>query len=180
MLPNRKKFAKTLFHANDLYKSVLPTQSPTKTPSPTSSPTPSPTLSPTTAPPTASPIVGSTASPSMLATTTPSAYTPPCYDSPSRFRVVLPNNTYIWRDCEWVATRSTNLRCSWGDVSSICPVTCKSCDPCRDATGRFRVEYNGNNIARSCEWVANKATAYRCRFDGVTESCRKTCGLCSK
>ncbi len=158
MLPNRNKFTDDLFHANDLYTSVLPTESPTTTPSPTLSPTSSPI--------------------DVTVTTSPSLYTLPCSDSPLRFRIVKPNGSKIWRDCEWVANRSTNLRCSWGDVSSICPVTCQSCEPCGDATGRFRLDYNGDDIARDCGWVANKATAYRCKSNGVPETCPATCGLC--
>lgn len=159
VLPNRNKFIDDLFHANDLYNTVLPTQSPAKPPSPTDSPTASPTFR-------------------SLSTPSPSSSSSSCADSPLRFRTEKPNGAKISRDCSWVANKSTNLRCSWEGVSSICPVTCDSCEPCRDSSSRFRLTYNGKKITRDCTWVGNKATKQRCKSFGVTESCRETCGVC--
>ncbi len=34
-----------------------------------------------------------------------------CYDSPFRFRTKKPSGETIWRDCKWVATKSSKWRC---------------------------------------------------------------------
>jgi hypothetical protein len=38
------------------------------------------------------------------------------------------------------------------------------------------LDWNGKRIARNCVWVANKQTETRCSVNGVSETCRGTCG----
>ena len=129
-----------------------------------------------TSAPTASPVaVGETTSAPSSTTTSTST----CVDSPQRFRTRKTDGSVIWRDCSWVAAKSTNLRCSWEGVSSMCPDTCGMCDgTCFDGENRFRVNFNGKRIARDCTWVGNKSTNMRCAADGVSETCRLTCDNC--
>jgi len=101
-----------------------------------------------------------------------------CNDSPVRFRTRKPTGEIIWRDCGWVANKSTSWRCTFEGVSSICRATCNSCNPCHDATNRFRVTYQGRNIARDCDWVANRATKSRCKSSGVPVTCPVACDAC--
>ncbi len=149
---------------------------PAPTPSPTALFSSSPSQSAvTTASPTTSAVT--TASPTTSSTTSS------CVDSPVRFRTTNPKTgSYIWRDCVWVASKSTNQRCTWDDVSSMCPKTCKICSSsgssCTDATGRFRVLLNGKKIARDCEWVGNRSTNFRCAAFGVAVTCPVTCKNC--
>lgn len=107
--------------------------------------------------------------------------TPVCVDSPLRFRVIR-NDKIRWKTCEWVATRSTKFRCGLEGVGIMCPDTCAdSCSSCTDATLRFKVLlWNGKTGARDCGWVKKKNTLNRCKVDGVSESCRATCGVCSR
>ena len=104
--------------------------------------------------------------------------TPVCEDSSLRFRIIR-NGKRRWKTCEWVATRSTNLRCSMEGVNTICPETCDTCSSCTDSPLRFKVFWNGKTRAKDCGWVKNKSTLKRCEADGVSESCRATCGVCS-
>jgi len=102
-----------------------------------------------------------------------------CADSPFRFKVIKTGTTNkITRDCEWAATRSTNLRCSYEGVAETCPLTCGKCQTCIDSTSRIRFMYNGRFITRDCGWVRNKNTLGRCRVAGMEHSCRKTCNQC--
>ena len=84
------------------------------------------------------------------------------------------------RYCSWVATKQTVQRCAAEGVAAMCPSTCGTCDTCVDSEVRFKFYYNGSTkkITRSCVWVANKATAFRCGTDGISDSCRLTCGQC--
>jgi len=50
---------------------------------------------------------------------------------------------------------------------------------CVDSTMRFKVDFEGNKIARFCAWVARKDTAIRCDIPGINETCPSTCGTCS-
>ena len=52
-------------------------------------------------------------------------------------------------------------------------------EECSDSTLRFKFEYDGEEITRSCRWVARKDTEERCAIDGVSEMCADTCGTCS-
>ena len=134
---------------------------------------------PVTSPPTASPTDSSspTTLPSITPTLSPTKSSS-CNDSPLRFRTFKPDGQRIWRNCEWVATQSTNWRCSFEGVSNTCPLTCGTCETCVDSPLRLRVVWNGKRIARSCSWVENKATIQRCKADGISDTCRKTCGTC--
>ena len=101
----------------------------------------------------------------------------PCNDSTVRFRL-RKNGRNIARSCVWVANKDTKNRCAIEGVSSMCPKTCGTCDPCIDGTARFKLVYNDRKITRSCEWVAKKQTSQRCTAAGVSGACRLTCGSC--
>ena len=162
--------------------SMIPTSSPTTTPSKFTSTLPSP--SPleqflVSIPPTSFPVMSSfpTTLLSIVPTSSPTK-TSSCIDSPLRFRTFKPDGKKIWRSCEWVATKTPKWRCSFEGVSTACPLTCGTCDLCVDSLLRMRVTWNGSRIARSCSWVENKATIQRCKANGISDSCRRTCGTC--
>jgi hypothetical protein len=151
------------------------TAAPTK--SPVEAPTKSPVESPVEAP-TKAPVKAPTKAPTKAPVKAPTPTSSSCEDSTLRFKVVY-NGNKISRGCDWVAKRSTKLRCAADGVPSHCPVACgTSCSPCIDASNRFRVTYNGNKISRDCDWVAKRSTKLRCAADGVTDTCRLTCGAC--
>jgi hypothetical protein len=101
-----------------------------------------------------------------------------CSDTTLRFKTVM-NGKKIFRYCTWVANQSTVYRCGLDGVSSMCPVTCGTCEVCIDGTARFKVEYNDKKITRDCTWVSKKATSQRCSLDdGISYACRSTCALC--
>ncbi len=102
-----------------------------------------------------------------------------CEDSPFRFKVIKTGETKkLTRDCTWVETRSTNLRCSYDGVAETCPLTCGKCETCADSTSRIRFMYNGRFMNRDCTWVKNKNTVGRCKIAGMKNTCRKTCNQC--
>ncbi len=101
-----------------------------------------------------------------------------CNDTSLRFKTRFPGGDIITRTCSWVAAKSTSHRCGLSDVSSMCPFTCGTCDPCVDGTARMRFTYNDNKVTRSCSWVGNKDTTNRCALDGMKDACRETCGSC--
>ncbi len=117
--------------------------------------------------------------PSTVTTPAPlpsSTSTSPCSDSPNSFRASKIDGSKLWRDhWTWIAKKSTNLRCLWEGITSIYPVTFDSCDPRRESSIQFRMEYNGKKSTRDCGWVGNKATTQRCKSNGVEESCCETC-----
>jgi hypothetical protein len=124
-----------------------------------------------------SPVAAPIAAPVAAPVASPTSTT--CEDSTLRFRVLY-NGNKISRDCGWVAKKSTKLRCAADGVPSHCPVACgTSCSPCIDASNRFRLTYDGKKISRDCSWVAKRSTKLRCAADGVTDTCRLTCGACS-
>lgn len=131
-------------------------------------------------PETSTPTVAHTTSPTSTAPmASPTSPSSSCHDSPLRFRVIKPTTgEKIFRDCLWVSNRSTNIRCSWDGIRSMCPVTCNACDmySCVDGENRFKVVWNGKKVARDCTWVGNKQTVMRCNADGVNDTCRGTCG----
>ncbi len=51
--------------------------------------------------------------------------------------------------------------------------------PCTDSNIRFKVQWNGKRVSRSCNWIANKLTNARCAIDGVSDICADTCGTCN-
>jgi len=100
-----------------------------------------------------------------------------CVDSSSRFRIVKPTGKKIWRGCAYVA-RNAASRCNFDGASETCPVTCNTCDVCVDSPSRFKIRKNdGRKISRDCTWVATKPNQ-RCSLEGVTNTCRQTCGAC--
>ena len=150
VLPNRNNFPNDLYNQIDLY-----TTGPTA---------PTPTAPTPTAP-------------------TPTAPTPTggvsCEDSPFRFRVTKTDGNTVSRGCDWVANKSTNMRCKLEGVANQCPSTCNTCSTCVDSTLRFRFEFSDKGkITRDCGWVANRGTNARCRVDGMEHTCRETCNNC--
>jgi hypothetical protein len=53
-------------------------------------------------------------------------YCSTCVDSPLRFKFSY-NNETITRNCKWVGTRSTKMRCQVPGMENICPNTCSNC-----------------------------------------------------
>ena len=167
--------------------SSLPSQEPTLSPTlliSTASPSDTPSIAPSYIPsllpsqePSLSPTLAVSAAPSPITSSSPSVLST-CYDSPLRFIIIKPDGKKITRSCEFVASRSTNLRCSWEGVKSMCPFTCGTCDTCVDSTSRWKVIWKGKKITRSCVWVINRATLQKCGTDGISDTCRKTCGTC--
>ena len=77
-------------------------------------------------------------------------------------------------NCEWVDEEDL---CSNQKLSEMCPSTCESCGECADSRLRFKfTKRNGRMIARKCGYVRNNDD--RCDIDGISETCRDTCGSC--
>lgn len=111
-----------------------------------------------------------------LPTPTPPSGT--CQDSIFRFKLIK-NNKTITRGCDWVANKSTRDRCQISGVKEHCPSTCSSCSNCIDSINRFKFQFNGKVIIRSCTWVSNKNTSGRCtNIVGMADTCRDTCNNC--
>ena len=132
--------------------------SPKPTPAPTGTPTSSPTGTPTTPLPTQGPTIK-------------------CVDSALRLKI-QEGSEKISRSCVWVGRKDVKNRCALDGVAAACPVTCGTCSVCEDpdALLRFRFEYDGVSIVRSCDYAARKSTNLRCAAMG--DVCRKTCGKC--
>lgn len=122
----------------------------------TDAPTTSPPTTIPSAIPTFVPTIHNTESPSLTPTfsflpSAPPSHSPTnwCVDTNLRFR-------FKWwyrrmrRDCEWVGRRMTKKRCQIPGVASMCPQTCKKCNPCDDGSLRFRFRYNKRMISRDC------------------------------
>merc|ERR1712127_256839 len=79
------------------------------------------------------------------------------------------------RTCKW-AERNTAKRCAKGNgkVSAHCPQTCGACSTfaCEDSFKRFYLK-NGNK--KSCFWVKQRNTQFRCSKEGIDTTCRSTC-----
>jgi hypothetical protein len=83
----------------------------------------------------------------------------------------------LTRSCAWAARKDTSNRCSLiGDAA--CPALCGTCSVCADPTIRFRFDYNGKTIARSCEWVGRVPEKVSGRCAATGNICRQTCGKC--
>jgi hypothetical protein len=106
--------------------------------------------------------------------TTPTSST--CEDSTLRFQIVN-NGKKITRDCTWVSNKPYRCNVIAG-ANTHCPNTCGRCSICEDATNRFKVFLKGKKRARDCIWVANRSTNIRCKLDGISDTCRDTCGTC--
>jgi hypothetical protein len=99
-----------------------------------------------------------------------------CEDSTLRFKVEN-NGKKINRDCAWVKKKP--FRCNViAGANTHCPKTCDRCSVCEDATNKFKLFLNGKNRSKNCSWVAKKSTNQRCKLDGVSGTCRETCGTC--
>lgn len=109
--------------------------------------------------------------------TSPTVAPVSCFDSSLRFKLTW-NSKRITRGCSWVANKKTSARCAVEGVSAHCVYTCGTCDVCEDSSVRFKLEWNSKRITRGCPWVANKNTIARCAVEGVSDSCRSTCGQC--
>jgi len=118
------------------------------------------------------------------ATSTPSIATPaptpdPCQDSPLRIKFVF-GGEKITRSCQWIENKPT-YRCKEETVagaSKMCPLSCNTCSTCVDSDLRFKVtKDDGAIVTRSCVWVA-RAKNQRCKYYGVSDTCRLTCEKC--
>ena len=101
-----------------------------------------------------------------------------CADSTYRFRTVHPSTgKRMFKTCVWAGTKSTNFRCTFDGVSSICPDTCSTCDTCVDSSTRMKFVKDGKTITRDCGWTGVKPNS-RCKIDGMKLACRQTCNNC--
>ena len=91
-----------------------------------------------------------------------------CVDSPLEFK-----KWKITRKCGWVAKKD---RCSKKKFASHCPDTCNICSTCQDSSRRFKMRPTAKNF-RSCKYISKKREI-RCAKNGVSATCRATCGLC--
>ena len=159
-----------------LEPSVVPTIGPSNPPTSSIKPSPSPSAAPVgspvtvTTPPTGSPVVAPVAAPTT------------CVDSTLRLMILGANGTRIVRSCTWVANQDTATRCALSGVDQACPSTCGVCSTCADPTSgttglRFKFTKEGDEIDKTCEWVARKHTQSRCAL--TSNICRSTCGLCA-
>jgi len=101
-----------------------------------------------------------------------------CVDSFYEFKVKDSDGLKKYRDCSWVAKKDTQDRCNLKGVTHICPVTCQSCDKCKDTTLllKFLDTTNGDQQAKKkCNWVKKE---HKCNIDGMPNACRKTCSNC--
>jgi M6 family metalloprotease-like protein len=133
--------------------------------------------------PVASPVIPPVEQPVEQPVSSP--VTPPssstCNDGPFRFAIFKPDGKRIMRYCSWAANQSTNLRCSWDSVATMCPSTCGTCNTCVDSSARFKFYKEPTatkRITRSCIWVANTSTNARCNIEGMADTCRETCDNC--
>ncbi len=136
-------------------------------------PTIKPSIDTSTAPSSPPTIVPSTAP--SLHQTVPTPNTD-CSDSTLRFRTVSGLGRNVWRDCFWVGNKK--YRCNNEGIATMCRLTCGICDTCQDSNQRFKLVKDGKIIARDCDWVGNRQIVVRCGYDGVAQTCPRTCGLC--
>jgi hypothetical protein len=116
-----------------------------------------------------------TGSPTAPTTTPPSPTGNSCADSQFRFKVRI-NGRFKAKDCGWVS--NSPGRCSLSGVSTHCPSTCGTCSICSDGSLKFKLTlHNGQSRFKVCSYVAKKPEN-RCNWDGVEDTCRRTCGTC--
>ncbi len=161
--------------------SPIPNPAPTPVTTAPNPNTTAPSTRPTTEP---APTPTTPTTPAPAPTPTAPAPTPTgsegCADSPLRFRTLnFAGTRVVWRGCDWVGNKP--YRCNDDDLAAMCPVTCDVCDEfaCEDAPMRFKVDKDGQKIARDCNWVGTRSTRYRCSLDGVSETCPETCDSCT-
>ena len=96
-----------------------------------------------------------------------------CSDSPLKFKVGK-----ILHHCKWAVNK---IRCKKPGVSIHCPSSCGTCSKyaCTDTWKKFKISPTKQ---KSCKWVGQKwnTRQKRCNIGGVSETCRKTCGHCTK
>lgn len=157
--------------------------SPGSTPAPSSVPSTEPSPGLTPAPsgvPSTKPALGLTPAPSGVPSIMPSPGPAVCEDSTYKFKTRRPSDMkQIWGTCVWAAKKPSR-RCAWKRVSSYCPLTCNSCDPCIDAIGKFKFQRNPTDTykwLRNCRWTGLEPTE-RCAIVDMDRTCRVTCGNC--
>jgi hypothetical protein len=137
------------------------------------------TIAPSDAPST-EPSPGLTPVPSGVPSIMPSPGSGVCEDSTYKFKTARPSDMKkIWGTCAWAA-RKPSRRCAWKRVSSYCPLTCNSCDPCIDAIGKFKFQREPTDDfkwLRNCRWTGVEPTE-RCAIADMNRTCRVTCGNC--
>mmetsp|Transcript_11755 Transcript_11755/g.17849 ORF Transcript_11755/g.17849 Transcript_11755/m.17849 type:complete len:595 (+) Transcript_11755:45-1829(+) len=113
-----------------------------------------------------------TSAPTAFPSHSPSTSTLSCNDSPLEFSY---QDQFI--TCADVAS-SQNL-CSDTEIQAICPGTCGTCSNCVDPT--LTLNYfnpsKGKWQTKGCDVIAQHPSV-RCEFDGVSDTCRATCGTC--
>jgi len=125
-------------------------------------------------PPTSTPTSTPTNQPSGIPSQSPVAK---CVDSPLKMFF----KDGFFRTCSWVtkadeATRDKRCENEPG-LASHCPSACGTCIVCSDSGKRFKTVENKKDI-KSCAWVKRKNLKMRCKKEGVTQTCKKTCGIC--
>jgi hypothetical protein len=88
------------------------------------------------------------------------------------------NNKLRYNSCNWVARKP--YRCAnVSGAAETCPSTCGTCSNCTDSPLRFKITNEGGLVKKkSCVWVGKTNTHKRCKLNGVSDICRKTCGSC--
>lgn len=95
-----------------------------------------------------------------------------CNDSPLAFKIKI-GGEIVSKTCAW-AKKKKESRCRKGGVKRTCPLTCESCDVCKNSP--YRLEITSTKV-KTCEWVKRKKER-RCMLEGVADSCRKLCSNC--
>merc|ERR1712038_1162038 len=177
-----------VYGSEDVIPSSFPTELPSAVPSilpssiPSSFPTELPSASPSILPSSISTSIPtfmpSASFSSSAPTATPSTFEE-CVDSPLLFKFQKPSGGKTsFKTCENYVASNSEKKCI-GPNKISCPKTCASCDNCVDSKLKFMINVDGENMKKTCaNWVANKP-AERCEYEGVRETCRKTCQLCS-
>lgn len=79
---------------------------------------------------------------------------------------------------EAIAAGQAIIDLYYDDGPTPSPVPAPTSNSCVDSPLRFKLTWNGKNIARNCIWVTNKLTSKRCAVEGVSAMCPKTCNTC--
>jgi len=91
-----------------------------------------------------------------------------CFDNHKKFRINQEGQPK--RRCKgWEKSGF----CGTSKVDRLCPVTCGICS-CKNFIGKF--PYNNNR--KSCNWVINFKTEFRCKKRLIMAYCPETCGVC--
>jgi len=100
----------------------------------------------------------------------PPSLTATCKDTPFDF-----SYEKNWVNCAWV---QSNDQCFRGKFSKMCPATCNTCLTCVDGKQkmRFYIPLEDRWTDKKCKHIARDKNL--CNIEGVTDSCRETCGVC--